>query len=262
MSLVFKPRIIELILKQICNKHKLSFNVFANGWIFEISNKHKTIFTWGYNFPINNTTSSKICDDKAGLAQILLHHNIPCFIHEYFIRDNCTDKQLLTCFKKYKRNVVVKPNFGTTGFDTEHINDNESFLKHCHLILNKHGTLAISPFYDYCDEFRIVLYKQKPHIVYKKQRAPHNWKHNIGNGNKIIPIHDFNKHTNIINLAIRATELIDINFCSVDIAIVNNKPLIVEINSGVMLEQYAKGSTAQKKQAYKLYELAILELFN
>jgi hypothetical protein len=29
-----------------------------------------------------------------------------------------------------------------------------------------------------------------------------------------------------------------------------------------MLEQYAKGNITQREQAYKLYELAILELFS
>lgn len=258
--LVFKKRIFEKIIVEICKKHDYHYQSFCSGWIWHITHRTKSIYLWGYNFPINNVSSSKLCDDKAALTQILTENKIPCFLHDYFTRDNFAIADLMSCFHKYHNDVVVKPNFGTTGIDVYHCSNVKDFTKYCYKIINAHGALAISPFYDYQNEFRIIAYKQKPYIIYNKTRTNDNWKHNLALGNAFTIINNTHKYANIINLAIKAMKLINIDFCSVDIAIVNSIPTIVEINSGVMLEAFTKSSRSNYNKALSLYEQAIVDL--
>jgi glutathione synthase/RimK-type ligase-like ATP-grasp enzyme len=67
--------------------------------------------------------------------------------------------------------VVVKPNSGSGGRSVFHIRDNENELvDKVSLVVNKNSYVALSPFYQYDTEYRIIMHKNQLLTVYAKER--------------------------------------------------------------------------------------------
>jgi glutathione synthase/RimK-type ligase-like ATP-grasp enzyme len=64
----------------------------------------------------------------------------------------------------------------------------------------------------------------------------------------------------LAKIVVRICKIIDIKFFSIDFAIIDDKPIVVEINSGVMLEKYSSFDQQHYQRAYKIYEDIITEL--
>jgi glutathione synthase/RimK-type ligase-like ATP-grasp enzyme len=83
------------------------------------------------------------------------------------------------------------------------------------------------------------LIKQKPYLIYEKVKNK-SWKHNLSQGAKVNIILSKPLKTKLSTLALNAAKAININFCAVDIIQVDNKLMILEINSGLMFEQFSQ----------------------
>jgi glutathione synthase/RimK-type ligase-like ATP-grasp enzyme len=167
----FPKRNLESIIKSICKKNNIKYDLIGQGFIFKLTKKNKTQFVYGYNFPCNNVCASKICDDKAATSEILKKNKISTFEHTFYMRGFFTKEEILKTFKKFNNNVVVKPNNGTGGKNVIHCVTFPSLLKAIDTILNSGINFSISPFYDYEHEYRIIVYKKKNMIFYCKNRV-------------------------------------------------------------------------------------------
>ncbi|GMO16485.1 MAG: hypothetical protein Ta2E_07760 [Mycoplasmoidaceae bacterium] len=255
----FPQRELEKIVKKICLKNKINFNSLSQGFVLELSKKNKTEYIYGYNFPCNSVTSSKICDDKSAISEILSLKKIPNIEHVFFMNDFFTQDEVIKTFKKFKNNVVVKPNNGTGGKDVYHCTTTKDLTIAIDKVLSHSINFTISPFYNYQNEYRLIMYNNKCYISYKKERGG-DWRHNLALGATPNESIEKNILKKLIELAISVIKVIKINFCSVDIAEINNNTFkIIEINSGVMMEKY---SLTNYEKTYKLYELVITNLFS
>lgn len=88
------------------------------------------------------------------------------------------------------------------------------------------------------------------------------WKHNLGKGAKPYIVTDSKLRDNLIEIAINAAKVININFASVDIVEYNNKLFVMEINSGVMMEFFAKESIENYDIAKSIYKKAIIKMLD
>jgi len=79
------------------------------------------------------------------------------------------------------------------------------------------------------------------------------WKHNLAGGARAHIVEAGEAKTALSKLALAAGEALGICFASIDIALINGEYRVMEINSGIMTESFAR----QKKDAhYDYYELA------
>ena len=83
-----------------------------------------------------------------------------------------------------------------------------------------------------------------------------NWKHNLRTG----ATPEIIKNKKLEKLAIKATKAINIKFASIDIVEVENQFLVLEINSGIMMESFAKYSQKNYDIAKDIYKKAILKM--
>ena len=85
-----------------------------------------------------------------------------------------------------------------------------------------------------------------------------NWKHNLGKGAEPIILQDEKEKENLTDIALSAAAVIGVNFASVDIIkTAKGEYLILEINSGIMMEQFAKHSEEYYKIAKEIYKKAV-----
>ena len=118
------------------------------------------------------------------------------------------------------------------------------------LIIKKYGTsvnlLAVDKKLDY----NIILEKGEKYNL--------TWKHNLAKGAEPIILHDEKERERLTDIALSAAAVTGINFASVDIIkTVRGEYLILEINSGIMMEQFAKHSEENYITAKKIYKKAL-----
>ncbi|MEK7434238.1 MAG: hypothetical protein AABZ74_13995 [Cyanobacteriota bacterium] len=99
------------------------------------------------------------------------------------------------------------------------------------------------------------------YIVPENEKFEITWKHNLAKGAKasIVDNKELLEKLNI--LALKASQSIKINFASVDIVETENDFLIMEINSGIMMENFSKQGEKEYQISKNIYRKAINKLF-
>ncbi len=99
------------------------------------------------------------------------------------------------------------------------------------------------------------------HVLDKGQKLSVGWKHNLGAGSQPMLVEDETLVAKLGQLAQRARQAINIRFASIDIVQVAGELLVLEINSGVMLEYFTRHFPDQREKAKSIYTKAIKGMF-
>lgn len=107
------------------------------------------------------------------------------------------------------------------------------------------------------------IYSQFNKIYPNNHKLELNWKFNLSQGAKCIPIEDTNLHKELTNIAIAAANAINIRFATIDILVdeYNNKQ-VLEINAGVAMDQFIIQNPKGIQIATSIYEKALISMFN
>ncbi|MDR3329828.1 MAG: ATP-grasp domain-containing protein [Mycoplasmataceae bacterium] len=247
----------------------LSFKIMthSDGWIIELQKNNKSYLIYGYNFPNNNAAASRLCDDKSGVYEVLTKHQCPAIPHFFFMNPknpNSIEKNITTRANKLLqqyRKIVVKPNNGTGG-DCVFLVETPTQLKDAiNKIFNRFDYLTISPYQNIKNEYRVIMLNNKPMLIYEKIKCNGEWRHNLQHGANASIVVDKLLTTQLTKLARMASNVININFSSIDIVRVKDKFYILEINSGVMLEKFALQSKDNYIISKSIYKKALESIF-
>lgn len=292
---------VQKIIKQICEEKNIEFNLISKDWIMVLRKNKRIRYISGYKFGLNNQSSSIICDDKYALYDTLKLLNIPIIEHKIVFK-NYDKKEVEDFFNKHNKSIVVKSNSGTCGLDIYHIEKIEELFKKIDLLLISNYSISLCPFYNIKNEYRTIIldgkvelfYGKKRPIVYgdgiktikellcdfnynyffkiddiklnkvlkKDEKFMYSWQHNLSRGS--IPFEEDNEtlKEKIQSLAIKAFNILDLRFASVDIIeLESGKILILEINSGVMIDNYAKYMKNGEEICKRIYSKAIDLMF-
>lgn len=107
-----------------------------------------------------------------------------------------------------------------------------------------------------------VLIDVAEKIPVKNERIPINWKHNLGTGASPLLINEKSLIEKLEVLALKACNVLQVRFASVDIVQTGNEYLVLEINSGIMMEAFASTSPNNYNIAKQIYADAILTYLN
>lgn len=83
------------------------------------------------------------------------------------------------------------------------------------------------------------------------------WKHNLGQGANPEIVQNEELVERLSDLALRAAQAVNVHFASVDIIETNNQYLVLEINSGVMMEHFSQLNDSSYQIAKRIYKEAI-----
>lgn len=210
---------------------------------------------------------------------------------------NLKDRKIVyDYFKNHNNDIVIKSNTGTCGKEVYHVTNELDIDKTLDILFQKNFSLSICPFYNIEEEYRIIMLNGIPKFSYSKQRPvvkgngqklisellqefnpsynykiendrilskdetyTYSWRHNLSNG---ATINRQVKNKCIIeNLAKTVTNTLNLKFGSVDIVKINNEYMVLECNSGVMMNNLINILEDGYELAKEIYKEAIILMF-
>lgn len=216
------------------------------------------------------------------------------FLTPYGIKDNWTRMKALQ--KRYGK-LVCKPNSGTGGTDLYLVENETELEVAVGEIFSRFPTLSLSPYYEIEDEYRVILLDGVPQLVFRKIRphvvgngkdsltvliasqlpvgtqlkkglplssVPRKgdtvevgWKHNLGAGAEPEVLTGGEIYEKVVALAKKAMDILGGAFASVDCVKIGKEFRVLEVNAGVMMENFAGTGAKQYETAKRIYERAV-----
>jgi len=261
-------RFLVQVLKKYAKKNNLKITLFSGDWIIKLKNKNKIHYIFGLDLGLNSSSSKLIARDKSALSDILSFHKIPVLKHELFLRPGSTGapaggiwEKIKKTFKKYKKNVVCKPNHGGGGIDIFPAKNEDELEIAITELFVKHRAIAISPFIKIKNEYRITILNDEVLLIYKKEKEKDQFQHNLSKGAKGKIIKNKKLIKELSTLALKTAKATNLKLVNVDIVSVENKLLVMEVNSGLMFENFVRQGKKEAKVTEQIYFKALDTLF-
>jgi len=305
----------QKLIEEICEELNIKVTTFSKGWCHLLERDGKSKVISGFKFALNNQGSSLVADDKYALYELLELKNVPIIEHQILYSDkNKNDYAMdskgiefaLKYFEKNNKDIVIKPNDGTSGIDIFHVNSLESLIDSYQKLFPKYFSVSMCPYYQIKNEYRTIFLDGEVELFYQKERPiivgdgtknikelilefnknyynnednlkkeiDHNyipkkgevinygWQFNLSKGSKVNVDVDSEIKNKVLALAKNAYNASTLRFCSVDIIETNDGELLVmEINSGVVINKFINLVPNGYEIAKKVYRDAIIKMF-
>ncbi|HEU5121330.1 MAG TPA: ATP-grasp domain-containing protein [Candidatus Saccharimonadales bacterium] len=245
------------MIRDICHEYGIIFRSFSDDWVLELEKNGYVHRVIGYQFDFNNAASAHIALDKVAAYQILASQNVSAVPH-FLLRTKAGDAQWRTV--SWEDGVVVKPLMGAGGHGVT-LYFNEADARQA---VQKAGieAWAASPHRNAKREVRVILLGDERLFSYEKQPVFHDdglKVFNLSQGAVPLP---YEPSGEVEQLARRAKDAIGLKLCAVDIfELETGEWTVLEVNSGFMMENYARTSEDNKQQTIELYRTVVGRLF-
>lgn len=292
---------IQTVIKEICDENNIEFNLVSKNWIMILKKDNKIRYISGYKFDLNPQSSGLICDDKYALYDTLKMLDLPIIehkivfknydleeIYEYaekynnnlVIKSNtgtCGNNMYHITSKeeiKTKIDLLLTNNYSISICPFYNIKDEyrtiildnevELFYGKKRPIVLGDGKKTIKELlcdfnYEY---FSKIEDNNLNKVLDNNQEYIYNWQHNLSKGSIPFKIEDIELRNKITSLALKTFKTLNLSFASVDIVeLVTGEIMILEINSGVMIDKYAHYMPDGKEICKKIYSKAINKMF-
>ena len=210
------------MIKEICKEENINIESYSDNWIFRLSKDHISKHILGYRFELNSSSVDDICNDKSAASDIMISNHIPCVEHTFFISppnlkyiNNTGNLSEMLNYLKQHKQIVCKPNEGTGGNCVTLVSNEKELEEAANEIFKENISLALSPFYEINNEYRVIILNNKVKLIYLKEIpfligngkdsilkliADSNKKYSINEIDKHINYYDIPKHNEIIKL--------------------------------------------------------------
>ena len=166
------------ILRRICAEEKIELNAYAYDWVFCLKKGARSRYLYGYKFPINDAASASLCDDKGALSEVLEQNGVAHIPHtvflspadRHYVGGQGDEKDMLALLRQYGSDAVIKPNFGTGGYDVCRVRSEEELRRGSAEIFKSSSALAMSPYVEILQEYRAVMLDGTLELLFEKKR--------------------------------------------------------------------------------------------
>lgn len=251
----------------------ISIEFFNDGWVHRYTKGNKVRFSYGYQFDLNTGVSQQLATDKCAAYQFL--HNADCPVVAHKLISNwqqddsgkwqraATDQMHIHDVAKHLSSdfglpVVTKPVTGTSGQDVSLARNMTQLTSQLAQLLQKYDMAAASPYIEATTETRLYLLDGLCVLAYQKQKPKNEWRFNLSHGattQLITPSQD------LISTASKAMNALGLRLGAVDFLQTKQGPIILEVNSGIMLNNFASQNPQQKEIAIKIYRQILQNSF-
>lgn len=171
---------IGSVIAQIARVNGWAVTSHSQGWISHLSHAEKVRVTYGYTFPLNSSTSTKVCGNKPAVSSILKETGIPQIRHHRFLmgdvkggkRKHFDDGGVWSRVKqfaeKHGNNIVCKPAEGTGGNGVEHVTTIQELESVLSKMLGTNKEVALCSFKKIRFEYRLIMLDGEAEVIFKK----------------------------------------------------------------------------------------------
>jgi glutathione synthase/RimK-type ligase-like ATP-grasp enzyme len=243
------------IIKDICQDVGVVCTTYSEDWMLELSKENKKAKIFGYKFSLNDAASTAIAGDKVATYQLLTANDIPAVEHR-LVRTKASQS---TDWDKDLGKIVIKPLDGTSGHGIALLNESvdvEAYITQHPYI----AAWAVSPYEEIISERRFILLDGKILCQYKKLGVMRGGLRMFNLGLGATAEHS-EAGVEETHLALQALEISGLRLAAVDIIQTPGGYKVLEVNDGIMMENYMRQSDANKKQTVEVYRAIIEALF-
>jgi len=255
-------RLLPVFVQEICREQHIDYRSFSDNWMLRLERDGIRKWVIGYTFDLNPAASVALSSDKVASYQALTADGLPAIEH-YLARSRASAAVLAKNLTDvpHDRPVVIKPLQGASGHGIHlfsRLDEATAYVSN-----QAHTDWTISPWYDIAAETRLIIGNGTLVHAYEKQNPVMRdglLFYNLSMGARAI---DIEPTTEMVQLSCDAVKSIGLNLAAVDIVtLADGSTRILEINSGIMMEHYARQSDEYKNRARGVYGAIIESMFN
>jgi len=289
------------IIIDICDKYKINCSILSDDWILMLEKDNKVRYFIGYKSDLNSSAVSNLFDDKYGLFTVLRKKNIPVceymilfknydrkIVENYYLENN---KKLVVKDNMGSCGISV---FKSNDIDEIYkLIDNilESSYSACicpfydikteYRLINVKGVPKViygkrkpvvigdgkTTIIELLKRFNYYYFssikdKSLNRVLKEGEIFEYNWQFNLSRGAIPFDIDDNILLDKLKEICSKVISVTNIKFSSIDIVeLVTGELLVLECNSGVMMENYIRYMKNGREMAYDVYEEVIIEMF-
>jgi glutathione synthase/RimK-type ligase-like ATP-grasp enzyme len=178
MTLANKERALVSLVREIASEGGYKLSTFSQDWILRLEKDGRARHVFGYNFELNSATAQLLAADKAAISDLLEDKGVPHVEHRLFLHPDLAGyvssegnwPAMLEYADRVGFPLVVKPNVGTGGEDVGRVNNAAELEASVLALFQKHRALALSPFLDIEQEYRLLMLDDTCELAYSKRR--------------------------------------------------------------------------------------------
>lgn len=292
---------IQHIIKEICEKKNIEYSLVSKEWIMILKKQNQIRYIVGYKFDLNDHGVGKICDDKYAFYDVLRQFELPLVEHyivfkKYNIEEILTYAKTYQYHMVIKSNIgtcgndmyYVKNAFSLKTAVEQLLKKHSSIslspyydikTEYRCIVLNGKVELfygkkrpivygdGTSTIYELLHKFNPYYFEGKKdfewnRVLNSNETYEYNWQFNLSKGAIPFLVNDEIIKNKVEALALKTSEILNLHFASIDIIeLKTGEFLILEANSGVMMENFIHFFENGKQVAYSIYEKAVEALF-
>ncbi|MFI9817821.1 ATP-grasp domain-containing protein [Saccharothrix variisporea] len=243
-------------VEQACAEHGAKVRWHSDHWLAEVVSDDRRFLVIGQVFPLNTASSAQVATDKVATATLLADRGVAAVPHHLLRFATDHDPVALTR-RLVGLPAVLKPHRESSGVDVLRARDEAEAREGLSYLAGRYRAIAVSPLLPIEDEFRLVVLDGEVLLAYRKAIAAGEWRHNLKFGAR--PELDVrpDRAGVLEEMALAAMRALELRFASVDIAWVDGRPSVLEINSGVSLEHFSQAGPRHRDLAADVYRAAI-----
>ncbi len=165
------------IITEICEEENIELESYSYDWIFRLHKDGVYNYIMGYQFGLNSASVNSICCDKSAASEIMTFLGIPNVEHYFFmsplnqkyVSKHGNWENIMKLLEKYGK-LVCKSNEGTGGNLVFRVSNQYELESAVFNIFKRTRSMAISPYYDIENEYRIIVLNGEIKLAYIKQR--------------------------------------------------------------------------------------------
>lgn len=289
------------IIESICEKNNIKCSFLSDNWVIMLEKDEKIRYFVGYKSDLNRSATSNLFDDKYGLYAVLKKKNIPVCDHiilfknydkkeveDYYnlnnkylvVKDNMGScgtgvfksksleeiYELIDNVLSYSYSVCISPYYDIkTEYRLINVNGKIKvyYGKRKPIVIGDGKKTIIELLREFNPHHFSKINNPSLDVVLEKDKIfEYNWQFNLSRGSIPFNVEDGSLLKRLLEICEKVINVTNIKFCSIDIVeLVTGELLVLECNSGVMMENYIKYMPNGQEVAYSVYEEAILELF-
>lgn len=255
-------RLLPGFVRAAAERHDIVCESMSDDWALRLEKGLQRHWVLGYQFDLNLAAASGIAQDKVATHLALKRANVPSVPH-VLVRSLLNEPfPVESLAETFPNQFVIKPLDGTGGRDVVLVRNARQAEKI--ITESKELTWAASPLLHITAEYRVILLDGSPLVTYEKTEpvVENGLKYyNLGKGAKPVDVLTEDTKEALEALARQACAALALRLASVDIVRVDGELMVLEVNDGIMMENYARTSDQYAHNAALAYDAIVTTMF-